>query len=192
MKTEASKVQTEKAQIENQLKDALTYLSQFVRRPIEQMSKLPDWTWLQIFLVLSLSSLLSGVLMGLVSQKIYHFLFGLFIFPLISLITQFVMGCFFFYYFQVFERRSVEFKKIWILVILSNLPFFLFQIISDLVPPMTLLGMAFSGMLLVVGLKENFAVEKKRALTLVGSLFFVVFSVWLWNRIDILRLEGKL
>ncbi|MBL7671573.1 MAG: YIP1 family protein [Bdellovibrionaceae bacterium] len=134
-------------------------------------------------LVLIGTSLVSGALNGIVSLSFYQFAYGLFVLPMTCLITDFVLTSFMYYYFQVFERRVVSFRKLWTLVIFAGIPFFLFQAIASLIPPITLIGLAFSGFLLAVGLSENFKLEKKRALRLIALLYLMVFSVWLWDKI---------
>lgn len=160
----------------------LKFLFEFLKHPLQRMTALPDWGWSHLTLVLIGTSLVSGTLNGIVSLSLYQFIYGLFVLPTTCLITDFVLTSFMYYYFQVFEKRAVSFRKLWTLVIFASIPFFLFQAIASLVPPITLIGLAFSGLLLVVGLSENFKLEKKRALRLVVLLYLMVFSVWLWDK----------
>ena len=168
------------------------YLLEFFKNPIHKIASLPDWEWLHLVAVLIMTSIVSGILAGLVSRSIYHAIFGIFILPVLSLITEFILASFFYYYFQVFEKRMVSFKRLWALVIFANIPFFLFQVVSSLLAPITLIGLAFTGLLLVVGLSENFQMDKRRAMRLIGILYFVIFLVWLWNKVELSSLDRKM
>lgn len=177
--------------IQKQFELTLRFLFEFLKHPVKQITLLPEWGWSHLSAVLLGTAAISGALSGLVSHNIYQFIFGLFFLPLISVITEFILTSFLYYYFQVFERRIVSFRLLWTLVIFANIPFFLFQVLSNLIAPITLVGFAFSGFLLVVGLSENFKLEKTKALRLIGILFFVVFSVWLWNKFQISSLDRR-
>ena len=75
-------------------------------------------------------------------------------------------------------------SKIFTFVILSSIPFYIFQIISEYFAPITLIGFGFSFLLAIVGLSENFKVEKKRAYQLIGILFALVLVTWLTTRFN--------
>lgn len=175
-------------QIEARLKvkfqETLHYLSKFLRHPMVEIKVLPDWTWKHLILVHLVLSMSSGILAGLASLKFLLVLFGIFILPIVSSILSLLLAIFFYYYFQIFEKREVSFRRLITLVIFTNLPFFIFQIGSYYLPPLTLLGFAFTGFLLVIGLSENFQLDKKRALRLILILFAVVFTVWVFGLIE--------
>lgn len=177
--------------LKEQINLTIRFLFEFLKNPIHKIAHLPEWGWFHLMSLLVVTSLISGILAGLVSRNIYHFLFGLLLLPTITLITEFVLTSFFYYYFQVFERRIVSFQKLWTLVIFANIPFFLFQVVSGLIAAMTLVGFAFTGLLLVVGLSENFQMKKQRALRLILTLYTVVFLVWLWGQVDKSVLDRK-
>jgi hypothetical protein len=177
------KMTSENDSFRHQVEITLRFLFEFIKHPLQRITVLPDWGWSHLTLVLIGTSLVSGTLNGIVSLSFYQFAYGLFVLPTTCLITDFVLTSFMYYYFQVFERRVVSFRKLWTLVIFASIPFFLFQAIASLIPPITLIGLAFSGFLLVVGLSENFKLEKKRALRLIVLLYLMVFSVWLWDKI---------
>jgi hypothetical protein len=173
---------TETDSLRRQVEQTLKFLFEFLKHPLQRMTVLPDWGWSHLVFVVIGTSIISGALNGIVSLNFFQFAYGLFVLPVTCLITNFVLTSFLYYYFQVFEKRVVSFRKLWTLVIFASIPFFLFQAIASLIPPITLIGLAFSGFLLVVGLSENFSLEKKRALRLIILLYLMVFSVWLWDK----------
>ncbi len=171
------------------IKETLSYLLRFAINPIQEIKSLPNWGYKHLLLVHVLLSIASGILTGLVTLNYLNVLFGIFLLPIISLLMIFILTAFFYYYFQVFERRTISTQSLLTLIIFSNWPFFIFQIGSHYLPPLTLIGFAFTALLLVVGLTKNFQLEKKKSVRLVMTLFAVIFLVWLWNQIDLRRMD---
>jgi hypothetical protein len=178
------------SRLRSKLKESLQYLIEYSKNPIHEIRRLPQWSPKHIFFVHLLLSIGSGFLSGLISFQIYPIFFGILFFPVISTVLTLILTSFFYYYFQVFEKRTVSFLRLATLVVFANLPFYLFHAGSSYVPPLTLLGLAFTGFLLIVGLTDNFSLEKKKSTKIVFALFMVIFLVWLWNKIDILKMDN--
>lgn len=170
-------------------KEVFHYILNYLRHPIEKIKTLPDWNWTVLLITVIVLSMGSGVLAGLVPPNFFRLMGGIIISPIVGLVTAIVGSLFVYYYFQVFEKRTCSFRKIFTLILLANIPFFIFQVLSELLPPITLVGFAFTALLLAVGLTENFQMEKRRALRLATILFAIVFILWLWNRIDLSHLD---
>lgn len=170
-------------------KEVLTFLGNYLKHPIEKIKTLPDWKWTVLIVTLIAVSMVSGVLTGLVPPNFFRIAGGIIISPIVGVATTFIGSLFVYYYFQVFEKRTCSMRKIFTLILLANIPFFIFQVGSEIIPPITLVGFAFTSMLMAVGLTENFQMEKRRAIRLVSIIFAIVFLLWLWNRIDISRLD---
>lgn len=170
-------------------KEVFRYIVNYLRHPVEKIKNLPDWNWTVLLITLIVMSMISGVLTGLVPPNFFRIMGGIIISPLVGVVTTSLGALFIYYYFQVYEKRTCSLRKIFTLILFANIPFFIFQVGSEVIPPITLVGFAFTAMLMAVGLTENFQMEKRRALRLVTVLFAIVFILWLWNRIDISRLE---
>lgn len=170
-------------------KEVLQYILNFLRNPIERIKSLPDWNWPLLIATLVSVSIISGVITGLVPPNFFRIMGGFIVSPIVGLVTTFVGALFIYYYFQVFEKRTCSLRRLFTLILFANIPFFIFQVGSEIIPPITLVGFGFTALLMAVGLTENFNMEKRRALRLVSILFAIVFILWLWNRIDISRLE---
>lgn len=164
-------------------REALLYVQKFLRRPLEEIARLPDWTLTQVLVVHGLLALVSGVLSGFFPFGLWRVLQGLILFPILVSVMASLLSAFLYYYFQIFERRTVSYVKLFTLVAFSNLPFFLFHIPSALFPPSDLFGLAMASILLVIGLTENFGMEKRRSLRLVGLLFGLLFLLWLAEKV---------
>ena len=170
-------------------KKSIVFLIWFFKNPIEHIKRLPKWSLRNIVLVHFLFSIASGSVAGLITLKFWNILFGVLAFPFISMTLTLVLSSFIYYYFQVFERRSVNFVELLTLVVFANFPFFVFQIASNYIPIISIVGLLFTGMLLIVGLTENFKMSKKRSIRLVGALWFLIFLVWLSNRFSIQKMD---
>ena len=158
------------------------YLTEFVKNPIKGISNLPNWNWPALFSVQILLAIISGTVAGLIKLNIYAVAFGIILMPIISTLAALLLALFLYYYFQFFENRTEDYRKLFTLVILSSIPFYLFQILSEYFAPVTLVGFAFTALLAIVGLCENFRVQRKRAYQLIGILFVLVLLAWILNR----------
>lgn len=171
------------------IKNTLNYLLRFLKHPIQEISRLPEWSWKKLIWVQITVAIASGVLAGLTKPGFFSIMAGLILTPIVAMMMVSVLTAFLYYYFQVFEKRTVPALKLFTLSVFANLPFFILQIGSTLVPPITLVGFAFSAMLLTVGLTDNFQMEKRRAMRLCGILFAIVILIWIANKITTYRMD---
>ena len=166
------------------IKALLQFLIEFIKQPLQKISQLPDWNWSSLFVFHILLSIVSGVLAGLLKFNFYRVAAGLFLMPIVSTVCVLMMSLFLYYYFQFFENKTENFRKIFTLVVLSSIPFYLFQILSEYFSPISLVGFAFTSLLGVVGLCDNFRVERKRAYKIIGTVFGLVLMVWVINQVS--------
>lgn len=173
------------------LNEIFYYLKKFAAHPLQEIKHIPDWNWSRVLTLQIVLSLISGILSALVTTEFstWKLLQAVVFFPLISTITGLILASFFYYYFQVFEKRTVSFIKLAIVVFLSTTVFYLFHSIAGLLVFFDILGMIFTGILLVVGLTENFQMPKKNSVRLVGVLVILVFSVWATGQVRNARLS---
>lgn len=170
-------------------KEIAQRLLRFIKNPVKEITLLPDWSWPQLIILNALIAVASGVLSGLIPPNFYKIVGGLIISPFVSTVMNGLMSLFLYYYFQVFEYKTVSLRKLFTQTFFASIPFFIFQAGAELIPPISIVGFAFTALLMVVGLVENFQVDKKRAIKLMAAILSVVFIVWLWNRIDIARMS---
>ncbi|MEQ1721856.1 MAG: YIP1 family protein [Pseudobdellovibrio sp.] len=164
-------------------KALIEFLIEFVKHPVNRISHLPDWNWASLFVVHLILAVVSGVLAGLLKFNFYRVAAGLFLMPIVSTIAALMMSLFLYYYFQFFENKTENFRKIFTLVVLSSIPFYIFQIFSEYLSVISIVGFAFSSLLSIVGLCDNFRVEKKRAYKIVGVIFGLVLVAWITNHV---------
>ena len=167
------------------LKEIFSHLKKFAVHPVEEIRHLPNWNWPRVFTLQIVLSLISGILSAVARTEFstWKLLQAVIFFPFVSTLTGLILASFFYYYFQVFEKRTVSFIKLTIVVFLSNTVFYLFHSIAGLLVFFDILGMLFTGVLLVVGLNENFQMPKKNAIRLVGILLILIFSVWIAEKL---------
>ncbi len=167
------------------LRQLIQFLIEFIKHPVNKISNLPDWNWPSLFVVQIVLAVLSGTLAGVIKLNFYRIASGMILMPIVSTVAALMLALFLYYYFQFFENRTEDYRKIFTLVILSSIPFYLFQILSEYFAPVTLIGFAFTALLAIVGLCDNFKVRRERAYQLIGILFVLVLVAWILNRATI-------
>jgi hypothetical protein len=180
---------SEPSQPGQNVKNIVKYLLQFSKHPLHEIAHLPNWSWKTLIWLQIVCAMISGFIAGLTKPGFFSILAGLIVTPLIATMMVSVLTAFLYYYFQVFEKRTVSALKLFTLTVLASVPFFILQIGSSLLPPITLIGFAFSTMLIAVGLTENFQMEKRRAIRLSLVLFAIVLLVWIGNKVSTYRLD---
>lgn len=163
----------------------------FAKHPVQEVAHIPDWPWQQVLLLALLMSMVSGAVSGLIPPNFYHILAGIFLFPILSTLCTFILALFFYYFFQIFERKTISFKSLFTLCVFVNIPFFVFRLIANILPFITVLGFALTAILLVVGLVENFGIEKKRAIRLIAGIFVLLFAMWAVENLRLRKLESS-
>lgn len=162
---------------------------EYMKNPIKGIKNIPDWDWATLILVQCFVSLCSGVLAGILQLSFFAFLAGLIMVPIVSLVTAIVSSIFLYYTFLLLAQRELPARQLFTLVILANIPFFIFQTIAPLFPPITLFGFFFTAFILIVGLSENFNLDKKLVIRVIATLCVIYLLIWAWGRIDSYLLE---
>ena len=161
----------------------------FLRHPIREIPNVPDWSWAELITVQILVTSITGAIAGIIARNPLDILLGLIFRPIITLVTLLISSLFFYYFFQIFARQTLDFRKLTTVIFFASLPFFIFHILSGLIPPINLIGFAFTAVILVVGLVENFGLPKKLVLRSIAGVYIVIFLMWVWGRWDSLQIE---
>src|SRR5690606_25993302 len=101
-----------------------------------------------------------------------------------STLVSFIVAGFFYYCFFFFLRRELPMRVLFSNVIFAHLPAMVLYTLSPLVPPLILVGLAVTGILVIVGLVENLKVPKTFTIRIVGGLFLLFVVFWIVNVID--------
>jgi hypothetical protein len=180
------------AKLIKKTKELSVFLFHFLKNPILNIKTAPNWGYKTSLFVLMMVAALSGALYGIITRRGYDLLAGLILMPLTAPIVLGVGSLFFYYSFQIIFNQTVDFKKLLSIIVLANLPFFIFQTVSHYIPPITLVGHGFTSFLLIVGFSENFHLPKKRVMQLVGAIYSVIVLVWIYQKFDSIRWEQGL
>lgn len=156
----------------------------FLRHPVAEIGHLPNWSPKKTIIVQAICAAISGVLTGLLPFGLWKLLQGMILFPITFSILMGLLTCFFYYYFQIFEQRTLSFFEIFKFLFFVHLPYFIFHVGSAIFPVADVAGLAICAMIMMVGLQANFNVQKKRAVQLVAAVFGALLVVWLAERVS--------
>ena len=176
----------------NEFLDAKRTLIQFLRNPLREIKHIPDWPWPKILAVQAVVTAICGGLRALIdSRNIFIVISQLIISPLFQVITAGVTALFFYYSFQIFLSKTISLRQIFQMVFFASIPFYAFSILTGIVPPIFLIGFAFTSVLLIVGMVEKFQIEKKFAIRLLLVINAIVLILWILQRIETMRMEDS-
>jgi len=151
---------------------------------MSEIVKIPDWSWQRLLLFQIVFTMATGALGGLISLHIFSIITQMILVPILTLITLSVSCLFFYYSFQIFADRTLGYRQLFGTVFFANIPFFIFQIVSIYLPPVSLVGLAFTAMLLVVAFVDRFMIPKKIVVRLIGALYVVFIAIWIGQKIE--------
>ena len=165
-----------------QLQVLFKYLRAFIRNPVEEIRRLPEIDWKTLVLFqFALCSVSVGIsnLLAPFAISITSVIISL----VASILAIGLASLFFYYFFLILYDQTFEFIKLFSLVLFANIPFAIFHLASAFFPPADLLGYGISGILMIVGLSDNFDVPRKLATRLVISLYAILSIYWVIHMI---------
>jgi hypothetical protein len=164
----------------------------YIRNPVREIQHLPDWSWRDLLIFQVGFTAATGAASGLLKSQVLSVFYGALIVPVMTGLTILVASLFFYFFFQVFAGQTLSFRKINTIVFFANIPFFIFQMISHWFPPISLVGLAFAGLILIVGFTEHFAVDRKLIAKMVVGVYLLFVLMWAWSRFDASEFESAL
>lgn len=165
-------------------KSLTSTLIRYFKNPVAVMKNMPEWDWKTLIVLQVLTSLISGIIASLLNFNVWRILQAILVIPPVSLATAGVTSLFLYYSFLFLMQRNLPHKDILTLVILSNIPFFIFHTFSPFFPPITLLGFLFSALLLIVGLVERFNLPRSLVTKVVGAIWVIYLIIWGLGQIE--------
>ncbi len=153
------------------------YLWDLVRNPVQEIQNLPSIKWQTLVAFQFCLSLISVVISNLLAPfaiSITNVLISL----VVAMLATGLVSLFFYYFFLILYSRTLEFIKIFTLVLFAHIPFAIFHLAAYFFPPADLIGLAISALLMVVGLVENFQIPRKLATQLMVACYSVFFIYW--------------
>ncbi len=161
------------------LREIFLALRNYLKHPVQEIRKLPTWEWRRLILAQVVVTMFSGLLSGVIHHSLFAIFFNMILTPILSLITAFISSLFFFYTFQIFSEKTVEFRSLFTAVFFANVPFFIFQIVMGYFPPILLVGLAFTAILLIVAFVDNFQLPRKLVSRLIGGIYVIFVLTYL-------------
>jgi hypothetical protein len=168
----------------SRLRDIAAFLPLFLRSPVASIQRVPDWDFVNALLLLVLITIPSGILSGVISRNVMTILWGIFLLPITTVIFTVMITAGFYYLFIALFRVKVDPTKLFLTVVLSAVPFLALRILVPVLPPLAPLGVALSGLLLTVGIAENFRLPRQHVMKLMGACFAVFFVFWIFQMIQ--------
>lgn len=155
------------------------YLLLFARNPIEKIKHVPQFDWPHLIFFIGGLAAISISLNGIVGQYFnFNMILAVLLFPVSSIVVSFILSGFFYYTFLFFLDRKIDFKCLVTVILFSTIPYYVFEIVEPAFQIARIVGLLFSSVLLIVGLVENFKLNKKFVIRLVGAAVVTYFVLW--------------
>lgn len=169
--------------IKDRLRLDLPVLIAFVRNPIAGMQKIPDWDWPLLLILQGGLAAACGLLSGIVARSFTNMIAGIIVLPVSSIVLTGLATGFFYYTFAIFFKQRVAFKRLYLNLVFANAPLHVLLIAEPVLPLATMIGLAITSLLLVVGFIDNFQLPKPKVIRLMGALFTMYLVIWVANSI---------
>jgi hypothetical protein len=168
-------------EIKIRIKEVLSFLPAYLKNPLEGIKHVPSWDWWTVIILEILLGAICGALSGVVSRHILAIFGGLIVEPITSLLVSVVVSGIMYYACLFLLKTELDFKRVFIVVVLAKLPAEILSVISPVAKPITLLGIVATTVLLIVGFTENFMLDKKKVSQIVGTLAGVLILFWFYS-----------
>ncbi len=168
-----------------EIKDSFFTLLQFLRNPISEMQKLPEWEWPKMLLLLAAMASICGAIAGVVSGNLFDIFTRPIILPISSVVMTGIASGFFYYVFKFFFQREVSYQKLYTNLIFASIPAHILVILDHFLRPASLIGLAAGGILLTVGFSANFGLDRKKVGRLMGAMFGIYLVFWIFSSINL-------
>ena len=166
--------------IKSRIREVSTYLPYFLKNPIEGMKRVPSWDWPTVLILEILIAAATSVLAGVVAKHWLSVLSGVILGPLMGLIISFILSGVLFYACLFVLKTELEFRKIFVVVVLAKVPSQILAILAPIARPITLVCFILTALLLVVGLVENFMLDRKKVSQIIGTIAGIVVLGWIY------------
>lgn len=167
------------------VRDLPAHLVRFARDPLNAIKTPIRLSWPAALLLQTGGAAISGAFASLIARSIIDFIISIAVFPVIAVTVCAVLTLFLYYLFAGFTSTFLDIRRLYSLVVMATLPFFVIHAFSGFLAPLDLIGFALSAILLTVGLVEQFALDRRFVFKLLASIFGVFFV--LWSIVQILR-----
>ena len=150
----------------------------FARHPLSAIQTEGDWDYQRSIVFLVTASLISGAVSGAFQSSLAHAIIGFVILPFIVVGVSLVAAIGFGALIRFVHHRQIEREKIFQVVTMAILPFLFFRVLRSFAPPVTLIGLAATCALMIVGLTDRFQLPRKSVVKIISIIFAVYLVYW--------------
>jgi hypothetical protein len=174
--------------IKARIREVVFFLPHFMKNPVDGIKRVPSWDWPTVVILEILIGATCGLFGGILARHVLAIFGGLIVGPIMGLIMSFVIAGIFYYSGLFVLKTELEYKKIFTVVVLAQIPAQIIGILAPLSRAVTPFAVLVTALLLTVGFVENFMLDKKRVARIVGSFTGIVLLFWVYAAIlDITR-----
>ena len=166
--------------VKSRFREILLFLPMYLKNPLEGMKHVPSWDWPTVLILEILLTAVTSVLGGILAHHWLALLGGILLGPIMGLAITFVLSGTLYYACLFIMRTELEFRKVFVVTVLAMVPSQILGVVSVLARPITLICLIVTALLLIVGLVENFMLDKKKVTQIVGSIAAFVILAWLY------------
>lgn len=163
--------------VSEELPSLFQYLWALLKNPVQEIQNIPKINWPTLVIFQFCLSLVSVVVSNLLAPFAISFT-NVLISLIIALLATALVTLFLYYFFLILFQRQLSFISIFTLVLFAHIPFAIFHLAAYFFPPVDLIGLGISALLMVIGLVENFNLPRKICIRLMISLYAVFFVYW--------------
>ncbi len=149
-------------EISARIKDLIQYLPHYFKNPIAGIKRVPAWDWYTLLILQVCVSAIVSCLTGVVTANLLQIFGGLILGPIYGLLFSFLVTIILYYVFLFLMDTQLEFRKMYTVVVLAGLPASIINIFGSLIWPISLLALAGFSWLLILGISDNFLLDRKR------------------------------
>jgi len=160
------------------VRDLPAQLKRFARDPLNTVKTPIRLSWPAALLLQTGGAAISGALAAAIARSKLDFIISIAVFPVIAVMVCAVLTLFLYYLFAGFTSTFLDIRRLYSLVVMTTLPFFIIHAFSGFLAPLDLIGFAASALLLTVGLVEQFGLDRRFVFKLLASIFAVFFVLW--------------
>jgi hypothetical protein len=162
-------------------KEIILFLPEYLRNPVEGIKHAPAWDWSTVLLLEILFSASTGLLTGIVARHFLAIIGGLILSPIVGVILSFIVSGLIHYTCLFLMKTEVEFKKVFIIVVLAKIPSQILGILVPLIKFIPLIGIIVTALLLIIGISDNFMLDRKKVSRIIGTIATITLLFWLYT-----------
>jgi len=165
--------------IKFKLREAILTLPHFFKNPVQGMRNLPNWDWAEILILQAAFVAACSIVTNLIQRDILGLITGIVIAPVTAIVVAMILTALFYYMFQFALHRELPFRKIYMHVLFASIPTAAVSVVAFLIPPIMLVGVLASMLLLFVGFVSNFQLPARPVRNILGGLLALYALYWL-------------